>query len=673
MPTVYLTSVDGTTRLSMTGHTPAWEVSVVRLQQAQPKVPGAGEPVSAELIPWLDAIAEITRATHRGAPLDELLHLIAGATSRLTGYDFCAVLAEDPERRALIIKGSYGLSPEYVNSINAQTPIPVGPGDAGEGPSSRAFRSQRPTTVADFLADPASRTWETIAARQGYSSLLSVPITAGQAPFGTLNCYAVEKRDFTAREIILMESMANQAGLAIETTRLLEEVQQRASQQAKESATLREELNALQDADLNHSELLGVVLKGGGPTAIARALAEMLRCTVLIDDAAGRLLAAAGGTDATAPRKDRFSVVHDLARRWVVGDANLEVLSVPPAPGEANEPAGLVAPVILDEEMAGHLWALRPSAPFDLPHRRALVRAAAIVAMALLKERTAQEVEWRLSRDFFDDLLDTDPPAADALYTRARQLGTDLTQRQTVLVVRRDAVLGQPHAAYQTREANAQRSLLSLVQRAGAPRAGATLTAARSDHVVILWQEDGCASSATKFAHFLRREIQAYAAGWTATICVGPVCDHLAEYGDAYRLACGVIDLVQQSGRGDRVVSLDTIGAYRLLLQVKQPRELEAFARATLGKVHSYDGQHATKLVSTLRCYMEQHCSMAATAKLMHVHPNTVGYRLRRVEKLLGVKLGDPQALLNIQLALMVEGILGDDRRAAISTGLTPP
>lgn len=141
---------------------------------------------------------------------------------------------------------------------------------------------------------------------------------------------------------------------------------------------------------------------------------------------------------------------------------------------------------------------------------------------------------------------------------------------------------------------------------------------------------------------------------------MGPVCDDLSEYGDGYRLACGVTDLVQQSGRGDRVVSLDTIGAYRLLLQVKRPRELESFANATLGQMHGYDVAHGTQLGKTLRGYMDQRCHVAAAGELLHVHPNTVAYRLRRIEELLGVDLNDPQALLHIQLALMIEDILSD-------------
>jgi len=622
--------------------------------------PVEDEPGPAELTSWLDAIAEITRATHRDAPLKELLDLIAGATARLTGYDFCAVLVVDPERQALLITGSYGLSPEYIDTINAQTPIPIRAGDASEGPSSRAFRSQRPTAVPDILTDAPSRAWEMVAAQQGYSSLLAVPISAGQVPFGLLNCYSVEKREFTAREIILMESMANQAGLAIETTRRLIEFRQRAEQAAEEATGLRAELDGLQHADDNHAQLLRVVLKGRGPDAIAETLGAMLACTVLVDDADGRLLAAAGRPDASGSREGRYKALHDHARDRVGSSADLEIGAVPPAPGAVHASAGLVVPVILDEKVVGHVWALSPSTPFGVPQRRALVRAAAVVALALLKERAAQEVEWRLSRDFFDDLLDPDKSATtEALHVRARQLGADLTQRHTILVIRRDPVANDRPVEHENRAAYAQRSLLSLIQRASAVWKGATLTATRSDHVVVLWQEEESARSATEFAHFLRREIHAYAAGWTATICMGPVCDDLSEYGDGYRLACGVTDLVQHSGRGDRVVSLDTIGAYRLLLQVKRPRELESFAKAMLGQIHGYDAEHGTKLGNTLREYMAQRCNVATTARLLHVHPNTVAYRLRRIEELLGGDLNDPEVLLHIQLALMIEGILG--------------
>jgi DNA-binding PucR family transcriptional regulator len=198
------------------------------------------------------------------------------------------------------------------------------------------------------------------------------------------------------------------------------------------------------------------------------------------------------------------------------------------------------------------------------------------------------------------------------------------------------------------------------VQRTGVSWGGATLTATRSDHVVVLWDDAGPNRSALEFAEHLRREIQAYASGWTATISVGPSCADIREYGDAYRLTCGVLDLVQQSDRRDRIVSLDSIGAYRLLLQVKRPQELQCFAESMLGTVHVYDGKHQTQLGATLRSFMANRCNVSVTAKALHVHPNTVAYRLRRVEELLEIDLSDPQAMLHLQLALMIERILGE-------------
>jgi len=255
----------------------------------------AGEPAAAELSSWLDAIAEITRAANRAVPQAELLDLIAGTTARLTGYDFCAVFVADPLREALIIQGSYGLSQEYIDAINARTPILLRPGDTGEGPSSRAFRAQRPVTVLDIAADAPSRSWETVAAQQGYSSLLAVPLVVGQVPFGLVNCYTVDKHDFSAREIILMESMANQAGLAIETTRRVTEARERADRLAAEAGGLTAELDAQRRADEDHQALLRIVLRGGGLAAIAESVAAQLRGGVAIHDAGGRLPASACG------------------------------------------------------------------------------------------------------------------------------------------------------------------------------------------------------------------------------------------------------------------------------------------------------------------------------------------------------------------------------------------
>lgn len=57
-------------------------------------------------------------------------------------------------------------------------------------------------------------------------------------------------------------------------------------------------------------------------------------------------------------------------------------------------------------------------------------------------------------------------------------------------------------------------------------------------------------------------------------------------------------------------------------------------------------------LAETLRVYLDSFGDIAAAAQLLHVHPNTVRYRARRIEQLLSTSLADPDVRLVLSLSL---------------------
>lgn len=61
---------------------------------------------------------------------------------------------------------------------------------------------------------------------------------------------------------------------------------------------------------------------------------------------------------------------------------------------------------------------------------------------------------------------------------------------------------------------------------------------------------------------------------------------------------------------------------------------------------------HDPMLVQTLRAYLDSFGDVAAAAQQLHVHPNTVRYRARRIEKLLSTSLADPEVRLLFSLGL---------------------
>jgi DNA-binding PucR family transcriptional regulator len=59
-------------------------------------------------------------------------------------------------------------------------------------------------------------------------------------------------------------------------------------------------------------------------------------------------------------------------------------------------------------------------------------------------------------------------------------------------------------------------------------------------------------------------------------------------------------------------------------------------------------------LAQTLRSYLDAFGDIAAAAQSLRVHPNTVRYRVRRIEKLLSTSLADPEVRLLFSLGLRV-------------------
>lgn len=80
--------------------------------------------------------------------------------------------------------------------------------------------------------------------------------------------------------------------------------------------------------------------------------------------------------------------------------------------------------------------------------------------------------------------------------------------------------------------------------------------------------------------------------------------------------------------------------------------EAETAAERVLGPVTAYDELHATELVRSLTVFLEHNRSWQRSAELLHVHKQTLVYRMRRVEELTGRNLRDTADVVQLRLAL---------------------
>jgi GAF domain-containing protein len=99
--------------------------------------------------------------------------------------------------------------------------------------------------------------------------------------------------------------------------------------------------------------------------------------------------------------------------------------------------------------------------------------------------------------------------------------------------------------------------------------------------------------------------------------------------------------------------SYDRLGAYRYLVNLEldeAPRDRYGLAVAAL---IDYDRDRNARLVDTLERYLAARCSVAASARALYIHPNTVRQRLERIQQVTGLDLR-AEDLLSLELALKV-------------------
>jgi len=70
------------------------------------------------------------------------------------------------------------------------------------------------------------------------------------------------------------------------------------------------------------------------------------------------------------------------------------------------------------------------------------------------------------------------------------------------------------------------------------------------------------------------------------------------------------------------------------------------------GKVLDLPAQDRSSLLSTLRAWFDAGGSAVETGKRIYCHPNTVRYRLRRLQEHTGRSLDDPKAVAELLAAL---------------------
>ena len=175
------------------------------------------------------ATANVLEVISRSAfDLQGVFETVAESSVRLCGADRAFIWRFDGELLRVVATFN---APEKLKDFISQNPIRPGRSSA----SGRAALERRTVHIHDILADPEI----TYAGKEALRTILAVPILKGDDLLGVLVIYHLEVRPFTDKQIALVEIFADQAAIAIDNVRLLDELRQSLQQQTATADVLK--------------------------------------------------------------------------------------------------------------------------------------------------------------------------------------------------------------------------------------------------------------------------------------------------------------------------------------------------------------------------------------------------------------------------------------------------
>jgi sugar diacid utilization regulator len=583
------------------------------------------------------AVIAINQIIIEDNPLPTMLDHVSAEFALLLNAPFCAILIRNSPNDSLHIMGSFGLSADYIATVNRQSDHY---GWMTGLPSGQALRLKEPIVWEDARTAPEFADFQAAVERQGYITMIAVPLIAGERQIGTINCYYTSRYSFSEAELSLLKTLATHTATVIRNKQLLDALNRSVTELSDLNRQLEAQRELLFQSEAIHQQLTQLVLEEKGLVAVVTTTGELLGRPVALYDARLQQIAASpdyatGSLDPSLlPKKQTRTPIHlDLD----------------------GQPA-LLMPLTVRPRTLGYLGVMTSQPLLAEIDRRAFEHAATICTLELVKQRVTLDTDRRMRGDFVDDILLGRFTDVAELKRRATHFGYKFNGTFRVILIDIDQ-FGQyieQHNLSEARVEEIKHTLASFTEQCCAQLKKATLVAPQGDRAIVFWpmRQPEMTVRIEQFVMLLTARIGALWTGLSLAVGVSTPIANPLNIARAQRECLDALAIRKHFGRKSPLMRFDELGIYALLLRSSAVSDLQNFAHQLLAPILNHD--RTDELLHTLDVVLRHQFSPQKSAEALFVHPNTVKYRLKQLRELLDNDLSDTQQMLELQLAMLI-------------------
>ncbi|TMV46085.1 PucR family transcriptional regulator [Paenibacillus mesophilus] len=372
--------------------------------------------------------------------------------------------------------------------------------------------------------------------------------------------------------------------------------------------------------------------------ALADTIGEVLEAPVTIEDANHRLLAYSKHdlhTDAARiatiiGRRVPENVIGSLWKDGVIprlmeSDEPLRVKSI----GEVGLGDRVAVSIRKDNHVLGYIWAIEAYRPLDQKALYQLKMAAGAAKIKLLRLQTQRRKEDEERRDLFWELLTGHHKTIQQANSKAQALGIRLPGTFCVTVFQfrsdvNDTLHQQIHYIVTTTQ-----------------RVRPVFHVITGNQLIVLVASANAARFSADAAEFVTafcQQINDRFASPPLEAGIGAVYEEITSVEQSYREALTVLQIKAQfPAETGTIVHYHELGYYRYLPYFLEQKRLHRYENPCLRRLRAYDREHHANLLETLEMFLAAGGNAKEAADALHVHTNTLAYRLKRIADIGGI------------------------------------
>ncbi|HKL11874.1 MAG TPA: helix-turn-helix domain-containing protein [Clostridia bacterium] len=320
-------------------------------------------------------------------------------------------------------------------------------------------------------------------------------------------------------------------------------------------------------------------------------------------------------------------------------------------------------PITVNQETMGWLCLISKSAKLVENEIIAAERSATILAIEILKQNELKDLEQSLKGDFLDSLLTGVPN--DYLLKCSENYHFNMESSHRILLVK--FMFESPSGTSLT---NHEKHVRNCLKRYYTPFDNALQSSSPGSiallrhHYIVCILESSPLKDNLDVEEVLNIVKSKYHQNYShefktlkLRIGISDAFDKIGDFRNAYESARHTVKMIESSDSPIVSLYFKDIEVKRFLL-ANEKEHLRSYYNKVLAPLLDYDNNSRNDFIETLEIYLKSNCNWSESKKLLHIHGNTLTYRLNRISEIMNMDLKNYQDRLRLQIAFEIQELL---------------